>query len=447
MKKAISSVFVVLTLAWAAPAPATQPPAPAVPVENTAVAPAGGTTTDATPADAAPAEDPAPAPGGEKLPPPPVAPLRVGYDPAPTSMKYLRGVEVDGQAFLFYGATWDKDGKHQNNTYGLTRGLLNLRFNPSDDIAFRFTTDVVAFAAPGTLPEIEAGNNLVFRHAWVELKELLPFAGKLSIFGGLVDNVWNTHAETSSGLRWIMLPPLTRYGFAPESDLGVWLRGELAEGLKISAGVSNGSGATGADADRSKAVDLGVFYQLSDPLNLGVAGYVRWGMDRNLAITDTTKYAQSLTGGLNVTLKEKRYRAGFDYLLHFINDYTASGAGPGEYDTYRHLFHVISLYGVVTPIEELSGFLRFDAVVYNTEWLESYTHSGQTLLAGAAYHYNKHFSISLDFSYSLWSWDRDDPNHKARNFKGSSHSYSEPLELGLFMEGAKGVFVHTEWKF
>ena len=437
MKKAISSVFILMMLLRATPVFATQTPVADPAVGVAAEDPEAGTSGDATPV-AASEPEPEPAPAG-KLPPPPAE-----VQPDPGTVEDRR-FWVDGQAFLFYGATWDKDGEHQNNTYGLTRGLLNLKFNPSDDIAFRFTTDVVAFSAPGTLPELEAGNNLVFRHAWVELKRLLPFTEKLSIFGGLVYNVWNTHAELTSCLRWIMLPPLTRYGFAPESDLGIWLRGELAEDLKISLGVSNGSGATGSDADRSKAVDLAAFYQLSDPLNLGLAGYVRWSLDKSTAILDETKYVHSLTGGFNLTVKEKQYRAGLDYLFHIINDYYPDGTGG--IDTYRHMFHVISLYGVVTPIEELSGFLRFDAVVYNTEWLESYTHSGQTLLAGAAWHYNRNFSISLDFSYSLWSWDRDDPNHKARNFKGSSYTYSEPLELGLFMEGAKGVFVHTEWKF
>ncbi|PKN17624.1 MAG: hypothetical protein CVU65_18415 [Deltaproteobacteria bacterium HGW-Deltaproteobacteria-22] len=461
MKKVISPVVVAIWLSWAAAAAAQLPPPPAAapkpavpPAAVPGVAPAvppsavpeAAPKPDTTPAEAvAPGTtDDATPVSGLPSPPAPVVPAPAHTENSSGYIS-LRNVKVDGQAFLFYGATFDKDGKHQANTYGLSRGLLNFHFNPADNLAFRFSTDVVAWADPGTLPELESGGALMFKYAWVELKEVIPKAEKISIFAGLVDNVWNSHAETTSGLRWVMRPPITRYGFAPESDLGLWLRGELVEGLRASIGVSNGTGAFGADTDRTKAFDLALFHQLKDPLNLGLAAYVRWSLDRSALITDQDKNVHSLTGGFNATIRDENFRAGADYLFHVINDFTTNGAG--DLDTYRHTYHVFSIYGVVTPIKEISAFLRLDAVACTTKWLETYSHSGQTLLAGVAYHFNKHFSISLDFSASRWRWDPDDPNTRIPVSTGPSYTYTRPMDVGLFMEGTKAVFVHSEWKF
>ncbi len=385
-----------------------------------------------------PIEEPVKESGGDA---PSLAPQIIVQTPRPDST-----FRVDGQAFLFYGALYDRDNKHRANTYGLTRGLLNFRFDPMENIGFRFTADVVGFNMdPTIVPEMEGGTGLGLRHAWVELKELIPFAEKLSVFAGLVNNSWNTFHEEALGLRYVMMPAITRYGMVPESDLGVWIRGEVVPDLHLSIGMSNGSGAIGTDMNRTKALDAGAFYRMQDPLNLGLNAYVRHSMDPSTATGDELRYVHSLTGGFAAFIQEKMYRVGVEYLFHLINDFTPDGLG--EYDPYRHMFHVLSASGVITPMEQVSAFLRFDAIVYNTKWIESYTHTGQTLMFGAAFHYNKHFTIAVDFQLNRWTWDKDDPNQKNRNFKGSYHEYIEPLRTPDFMQEQKGIFVHTEWKF
>ncbi|MBN2724317.1 MAG: hypothetical protein JXR95_09625 [Deltaproteobacteria bacterium] len=334
--------------------------------------------------------------------------------------------------FTNFGSYFNDDNKQERNEFRVNRTLLGFKFKPLKDFSFDLVFDGNGY--PGTF-------NTYVKYAFLTMGGIIPGLPDAKIKAGITPNFYRSFRDKITGMRYITDPIVLAYGLSASGDLGAWIQTPLMDkSIDVSFGISNGNGnISGEDAnpdnDEQKSVDFGAIYHLDMGAKIDLSAYFRYGFDKNLNNNEET--TQSLTAAFAVDAihklsDEMKIQVGIEYVMRTWDDWTGVGG-----ESFRHMVHAASGYAIVSPLKDLSAFLRMDLAHYSydiagTEFIYDTKH----FLFGGAFDVNKYFTLALVLHYYLG----DSETNAKMNFKGSFY-YDSASSSIINLSGADGYKV------
>ncbi|MBU1218749.1 hypothetical protein KKF34_12415 [Myxococcota bacterium] len=345
---------------------------------------------------------------------------------------------VKAEIFTHFGSIFNKDTDQERNEFGIRRTVLGFGFKPTEHFGFDLVFDGTGY--PGTY-------TAYVKYAWLTMGNFIPGLPEAKLKAGIKPNFYRSFRDKITGMRYIYDPIILAYGLAPTGDLGAWLETPLADkSIEVSFGFSNGNGnITGEDfnSDEQKSVDFGAIYHLDADLKIDLSAYFRYGFDKST--NDTEKTVKSGTGAFAVDVRHKvgdmTFQGGAEIAFRFWSDWTGPGGVGVDFTAMAG-----SIYGIVSPLKDVKGFLRFDisSLSMDVSGAET-TIDTKHFMFGASYDINKYFTLGLVLHY----FKSEETVDAKGNFKGS-FSYYQPLDTFynfLAIDGYKTVMANAWIRF
>lgn len=345
---------------------------------------------------------------------------------------------VKAEIFTHFGSIFNKDSDQERNEFGIRRTVLGFGFKPTEHFGFDMVFDGTGY--PGTYIAY-------VKYAWLTMGNIIPGLPEAKLKAGIKPNFYRSFRDKITGMRYIYDPIILSYGLAPTGDLGAWVETPLADkSIDISFGFSNGNGnITGEDfsSDEQKSIDFGAIYHLDTGLKIDISAYFRFGFDKSAS--DTEKTVKSATGALAVDVRHKigdmTIQGGLEGAFRLWSDWTGPGGDGVDYSVIAG-----SVYGIVSPLKDVKGFLRFDIGAFSADVSGAETKiDTKHFMFGASYDINKYFTLGVVLHY----FNSKETINAKGNFKGSFYYY-QPLDVFtdfLAIDGYKTVMANAWIRF